>query len=67
MADLYRDRIEDQGWDLTDDQAIGFATILSFASDDGAVQGTLSVDAFEDDDDFTEIVVQLQATSRPNN
>ncbi len=64
VADVYRDRLALEGWDLTDDQAIGFATVLQFASDDGAVQGSVSLDAFADDDQFTEIVVQLQTSSR---
>ena len=64
VADGYRDRLELAGWDLTDDQAIGFATVLQFASEDGAVQGSVALDAFADDDALTEIVVQLQASAR---
>jgi hypothetical protein len=64
VADVYRDRFELEGWDLTGDDAVGFATVLQFASDDGAVQGSVSLDAFAADDTYTEIVVQVQATSR---
>ena len=67
VVDSYRDRIEDEGWEVTSDEAIGFATVLNFASDDGMVQGTASFDSFEDDDDFTQIVLQLQTTSRTVN
>ena len=67
VVDIYRNRIEDEGWEVTSDQAIGFATVLNFASDDGVVQGTASFDSFEDDDDFTQIVLQLQTTSRTVN
>ena len=64
VADVYRDRLTLAGWDLTDDQAIGFATVLQFASDDGAVQGSVALDAFADDQERTEIVVRLQASTR---
>ena len=64
VADVYRDRLTLAGWDLTDDQAIGFATVLQFASDDGAVQGSVALDAFADDAQLTEIVVQLQVSTR---
>lgn len=63
-AEDYRARLELAGWDLTDDQAIGFATVLQFASADGAVQGSVALDAFAEDETFTEIVVQLQSNSR---
>ena len=63
VVDAYRASLATRGWDLAGDQAVGFATILSFASTDRAVQGTLEVDAFEDDEDYTEIVVRLQTLS----
>ena len=63
VADSFRELLDSEGWDLTDDQAIGFATVLQFASDDGRVQGTARMDAFAEDDDYTEIVLQLQATT----
>ena len=67
VADIYRDRIVAEGWEVTGDQAIGFATVLNFASEDGLVQGSASFDAFQDDDDYTQIVLELQATSRQVN
>ncbi len=63
VVDAYRASLVTRGWELAGDQAVGFATILSFASTDGAVQGTISVDAFAADEDYTEIVVQLQTLS----
>ena len=63
VVDAYRASLATRGWDLTGDQAVGFETFLSFASTDGAVQGTIEVDAFADDEDYTEVVLQLQALS----
>ena len=62
VADGYRDRLDVAGWDLVDDQAIGFATVLKFASGGGAVHGSVALDVFAGDETLTEIVVQLQAS-----
>ena len=52
------------GWELTGDQAVGFVTILNFASDDKQVQGSASFDSFEEDSSLTKIELELQTTSR---
>ena len=60
-TELYRERLEAQGWEITSDQAVGFATVLEFASEDGSLQGTVSFDTFEEDESYTEILLQLQS------
>ena len=60
-TELYRERIEAQGWEITDDQAVGFATVLEFASEDGSLQGSASFDTFEEDEDYTQITLQIQS------
>ena len=60
-TELYRERIEAQGWEITDDQAVGFATVLEFASEDGSLQGSVSFDTFEEDEDYTQITLQIQS------
>ena len=60
-TELYRERIEAQGWEITGDQAVGFATVLEFASEDGSLQGSVSFDTFEEDEDYTQITLQLQS------
>ena len=60
-TELYRERIEAQGWEITEDQAVGFATVLEFASEDSSLQGSVSFDTFEEDEDYTLITLQLQS------
>ena len=67
IADLYRERIEAEGWEIVEDQAVGFSTILEFASEDRALQGSASFDTFEDNEDYTLITLQIQsAGTSPN-
>lgn len=67
IADLYRERIEAEGWEIVEDQAVGFSTILEFASEDRSLQGSASFDTFEDDEDYTQITLQIQsAGTSPN-
>ena len=65
IAGEYRERLQAQGWELTDDRAVGFATELDFQAGDGTVQGRLSADAFGEDASYTSVVLELQTLSRP--
>ncbi len=60
IADLYRERIEAEGWAIDEDQAVGFSTVLEFSSEDGDLRGTASFDTFEEDDEYTQITLQIQ-------
>ena len=62
-TELYRERIEAQGWEIVEDQAVGFATILEFASEDGNLQGSISIDTFAEDDGYTQITLQIQSAA----
>ena len=60
-TELYRERIEARGWEIGSDEAVGFATVLEFASEDGSLQGSASFDTFEEDEDYTQITLQIQS------
>lgn len=60
-TELYRERIEAQGWEITSDDAVGFATVLEFASEDRSLQGSVSFDTFAEDDTYTQITLQVQS------
>ena len=64
FAESYRERFETEGWELTTDDAVGFATLLGFASESDGIQGQIQLDAFAEDEGYTEIVISLQVTSR---
>jgi hypothetical protein len=64
VVDDYRALLEERGWEIVDDRAVGFGTVISFTSADGALQGTASIDTFEEDDDYTAILLELQTSSR---
>ena len=64
FAESYRERFETEGWELTTDDAVGFATLLGFASEDEGIQGQVQLDAFAPDEGYTEIVISLQISSR---
>ncbi len=64
LAELYRERIEAEGWELTGDDAVGFATLLGFASETDGIQGQVQLDAFSEDEGYTEIVISVQVSSR---
>lgn len=64
FAESYRERFEAEGWELTTDDAVGFATLLGFASEDDGIQGQVQLDAFAPDEGYTEIVISLQISSR---
>ena len=62
VAEAYRERLNQEGWELTDDRAVGFATILDFELQDPAMQLTITADAFDQDSSFTAIFVTLQVS-----
>ena len=64
LADSYRERIEAEGWELTSDEAVGFATLLAFASEDDGLLGQVELDAFAEDDSYAQIVIDVQVSSR---
>jgi len=67
VADQYRNLLASEGWELTADRAVGFATQLEFQSDAGALQGTITTDTFDQDDDYTSIVLGLRVSAPTTN
>lgn len=67
IAEQYRNALSSEGWELVDDRAIGFATVLDFQKDEGAMQGTLTADTFEEDNDYTSVLLELRVASGTNN
>lgn len=72
VADEYRERLEAEQWELTEDLPVGFATVLSFQKDEteahGRItQGSLSADAFAEDSSYTAVALTLQTLSSPGN
>ena len=63
LASSYRDAITGQGWQITNDQAVGFATQIDFASADGSIAGRLNIDSFTDDPSLTSVSLQVQTTT----
>lgn len=63
LAESYRERIEAEGWELTGDDAVGFATVLAFAADSDGIQGEVELDAFPEDEGYTQVVITVQLTS----
>ena len=64
LAEDYRERLEVEGWELTADEAVGFATLLVFASESDGIQGQIQLDAFQEDEGYTEVILELQVSSR---
>ena len=64
LAEDYRERLEVEGWELTADDAVGFATLLGFASESDGIQGQIQLDAFQEDEGYTEVILELQVSSR---
>lgn len=59
-ANRVRDGLEDAGWEILDDRAQGFATILDFAHLDEGLIGTASIDTFPPDEDYALVILELQ-------
>jgi hypothetical protein len=66
-ADEMRTALEAEDWEIVDDRAVGFATILQFADAEGRTQGTVTLDAFQRDEGYTAIVLQLQQSRASGN
>ena len=64
VASEYRERLAAENWELVDDRAVGFATELDFQTEGGGTQGSVSADAFADDDSYTAVIVDLRTSSR---
>ncbi len=60
LTEAIRERLEVAGWELTGDQAEGFATVLSIADGDGRYAGTVRIDVFVVDDSFNSVTIELQ-------
>jgi hypothetical protein len=59
-ANRIRDGLEASGWEILDDRAQGFATILEFAHLDEGLIGTASIDTFPPDEDYALVILELQ-------
>ena len=67
VAEEYTNVLETLGWEVVNDRAVGFATVLDFEADDGATVGTITTDTFADDDDFTSVLIELRVGPVSNN
>ncbi len=63
VAERYRLAFAAAGWEVQEDRAVGFATVVSFASEDGTAVAQLTIDSFEEDDSYTAVRLQLQEGS----
>ncbi len=63
VAERYRQAFTSAGWEVQEDRAVGFATVVSFASEDGTAVAQLTIDSFEEDDSYTAVRLQLQEGS----
>lgn len=60
VAGQMRDALVADNWEIVSDQPVGFATALTFASEDGSLLGSMQIDLFPDDESFTQVIVQIQ-------
>jgi len=67
VAETVRTAVADAGWQVTEDNAVGFATELTVESGDSAHGGAISIDAFEGDDSLTAVIVQMQSLAGGGN
>ncbi len=63
VAEEYRELLDAAGWELTDDQAQGFGTILSFENVDSGFTGVANIDQFPSDDSLNAVSIQIQAAN----
>ena len=63
IAEEYRELLDAAGWELTDDQAQGFGTILSFEDAGGGYAGIANIDQFPADESLNSVTIQIQATN----
>ncbi|MEX1253968.1 MAG: hypothetical protein WEE64_06475 [Dehalococcoidia bacterium] len=62
VIDFYREAFEELGWTVEDTPAEGLATSIEFSDESGDIQGTVTADRFAQDNDYTEVTIQIQAT-----
>jgi hypothetical protein len=55
-----RQALETAGWEIIDDRPSGFATILDVAHTNDGLVGSVQIDAFQENQDYTLVVVQIQ-------
>jgi hypothetical protein len=60
VTERYRDIFKRDGWTVSADEARGFATDLEFEKDGGTSQASVSIDSFEEDPQYTAVVLQLR-------
>ena len=60
IAERYRELLEGDGWELVSDEAVGFATVLELQKDDQRSMLNINIDAFQGDESYTAVVIQLQ-------
>lgn len=63
VAEEYRELLEAAGWVLTDDEAQGFGTTLSFEHADSGYSGVANIDQFPSDEALNAVTIQVQATN----
>jgi len=66
VAEDYRAAVETAGWDLTGDEAEGFATTLNFVDEPNGLQGIANIDQFDSDDDLIAVILQIQVSRGSN-
>lgn len=66
VADDYRGAIDTAGWELTGDEAQGFATTLNFVDEPNGLLGIANIDEFDSDDDLVAVILQVQVTRGTN-
>jgi hypothetical protein len=63
IAEQYRTLLDEAGWVVTDDEAQGFGTILSFENSDIGFMGIANIDQFPSDESLNAISLQIQSTN----
>lgn len=61
-AQEVRQAIRREGWRITDDQAVGFATQIDFTDAASRITGRARIDAFPADQSFTALSLEMQST-----
>ena len=63
VATEYRELLAAAGWELIDDQAQGFGTILSFEDAESGYAGIANIDQFPSDESLNAVTIRIQATN----
>ncbi|MDA0271027.1 MAG: hypothetical protein O2798_09685 [Chloroflexi bacterium] len=67
VADRLRAGLEAGGWTILDDSPFGFATQMVFEHEVDGVGGVASVDLFDVDEDYTEVLIRIQTDPTAGN